>query len=644
MIFFRSLFLFCCCLGLSLPLFAQTHSKFFADTHPTVNLDSLIRWLETNPKPTLERLKNLIKAERTYFFLYPDKMGMNLNEIKQLSSRFHHPTGQAAHHYLTGRMMLRDEMRVSAFKEFQIAYKNFKQLKDTSGIIHAASGLISTIYAIDGEKIGERELATTLLAESDSLLYLHPNSHDYLVLVLARCFHMRGAEKPNFKSLIAYTSNVLKFIESSREYSYSWIDMKNQVAIGYLYSNNYATSYKLYQYILAKLSTDQYYQRVKLMYNLSLSAMMLNRFKERLSICLAARHLYDKFKTKRPQTLYGLYWSLNEEYERLKDTKKAKLYLDSSIVVYGQIKTFQRSEELINLQMRYHALEQQTKIAQLQLRQASSENRYRLILIISGMLIVVILIFVVVWFRIRILNTQLKSLSASREHFLAILAHDLRRPISAFHGMADMVNFSLKEGDFAAIEALSRSIDKSGAQIQQLLDNVVTWALSQRTELPYDPVVFSLRKQILHTAEIYQTIYAQKHPSFEVLVPETLEVFMDVNAFELVIRNLIDNALKASDRQVHVKISAQWNSQKYIKINFEDNSGGMTLQKVITIQQVFDNPKYAKIRENGIGMGIVMIGRFINRNRGRILITSTLGKGTSYTLYLPNIPKNHIIQ
>jgi signal transduction histidine kinase len=634
----RPVFLLLCFYTLMFHSWAQAPWKTFAETPPTTNLDSLTKWLDVNPKPTPERLKNLIKAERTYFFLYPEKMGKHLPELERLSKRFNHKAGQTAYHYLTGRMLLRDDRQASAMKEFQEAYKGFERLKDTSGTVHTLAGLVTANYEIDGVKIGDHAVAFSQLTEAERLVKLSSNLHDYFVVVLARCLHIRGDSVPDFKALTIAASAALKIAKSKKDYEYAGLQLHTQVGIGHLHMKQYAMAYRVFQELIEKLRPDQYAWRVQAMYNLSMAALMQGHYKERLEICVAARNLYNKLPQPRLQTLHGLYWSLGEEYNRLKDTRKAKMYADSMLTTHEQIKVLQQKEELINLQIKYRLLEQEKQVIQLQLRQVTSDSQLRLILTTSGLLAIAALISFLLVLRMSRLNTQLKSLTAAREHFLGMVAHDLRRPLSAFHGMAETVSYYLKEGNFSAIEKLSHSIDQSGAQTQQLLDNVVTWTLSQRQELPYYPVVFPLREQVHRTVEIYQAIYAAKQPTFEVLIPEAEEIYMDANAFDLIVRNIIDNALKAAEYPVHISISAHRDAPQHITVSFEDNAGGMSPQQILTIQRIFDQPKHAQIGENGIGMGIVMIGRFVKRNRGRIVINGTLGHGTQYTLTLPMYP------
>jgi signal transduction histidine kinase len=136
---------------------------------------------------------------------------------------------------------------------------------------------------------------------------------------------------------------------------------------------------------------------------------------------------------------------------------------------------------------------------------------------------------------------------------------------------------------------------------------------------------------------MYQAIYATKKPTFELLIDAAGQVYMDLDAFDLIVRNLIDNALKATDQPVHIKITANYSSPEYIEVCFEDNAGGMSSAKMATIQRVFAQPERAQISQNGLGLGLAMIGRFVKRNGGSISVESQEGKGTTFRVMLKGV-------
>lgn len=95
-------------------------------------------------------------------------------------------------------------------------------------------------------------------------------------------------------------------------------------------------------------------------------------------------------------------------------------------------------------------------------------------------------------------NTKLKTaieeieqLNKSREHFFAIIAHDLRHPVSALRGTAELVSYYLKTRRFEVVAQIAGQLDKASFEIQQLLDNLLTWALSQNS-----PMGISIESQL----------------------------------------------------------------------------------------------------------------------------------------------------
>lgn len=615
----------------------------FADTYPANNIDSLKTWLKTHPQPTAERLKNLIRLERTYYFMYPENMGDHLAEIKFLAKRLRNPLGRAAYHYVEGRILVRNEKRPDALEEFQRAYLEFLSLKDTSGVIHALAGLVIVNYGISGNVIGDTLRAEHYLKTAEALLKNRPDGHDSFFIMTAHNTCHRGKSNTDYRALLKYNQTFYQRSERSPEYAYARISVMNNIAVCNQYNYDFDIAYQVYKKLLSHLAPNQLFIRIRSLYSLSVTCGTLQRRTEQLHLCEEAIALMEQLKKKCafPQMEYNLIHTLQEVYVSQKNFEKAHYYTYQLLVIDRHLTQSQNSEVLVALTKKYELSEKQKQIAELTLQQTKTENRNRLILILLSIAVAVAIAFGFLGLRLRQANTRLKHLTQAREYFLGIVAHDVRRPLSSFHGMAEMVNSAIKEGDFSAIEALSRSVDQSGAQIQQLLDNIVTWALSQREELPYQPVFFSLHERVRYTAEMYRAIYATKKPTFELLIDDMWQVYMDINAFDLIVRNLIDNSLKATGQPIHIKITARYQSSEYIEVCFEDNAGGMSPQKIAAVQRVFDNPKRAQINQNGLGVGLVMIGRFVKRNQGSISIISTLGKGTSYTLTLPGASKGN---
>ncbi len=269
------------------------------------------------------------------------------------------------------------------------------------------------------------------------------------------------------------------------------------------------------------------------------------------------------------------------------------------------------------------------------LQEQQTENRNRFVLTLLGIFAVVAIVLGYSGLRLRQANTQLRHLTHVRDQFFGIVAHDLRRPMFAFQNIKALVSFHLRKQNYAAIEKLSIALDESGLRLQKMLDNLVAWAMSQQETLPYQPQNLPICERVQTIVDLYSGVNLLKNVRFTVDIPETLTAYADPNGFDLIVRNLIDNSFKALSKEGHLRIKARLTENQQILLIFEDNAGGMSAEVLATIQSVFDAPERAQIGEKNMGMGLIMVGRFVKRNRGRIQVESIAGQGTTFRIELP---------
>ena len=362
---------------------------------------------------------------------------------------------------------------------------------------------------------------------------------------------------------------------------------------------------------------------------------VLGKFKQKIGLSYAdivyveADGNYIKIYTTDKVYSYK-YYLFKEEMDRRGRYREASLYGDSIAETKEIIYSKERTEKLIELQ----AQNKQTQIAKLTLQQTQTENRNRSILVLLGIALVVAMVLGYLGWQLRQANTRLKNLTQTRDQLFGMVAHDLRRPMYAFQNIQALVGFHLRRQDYAAIEKLSVALDESGVRLQKMLDNLVAWAMSEQESLPYQPETLQVRQRVQAIVDLYAGVNPLKNVHFEINIPENLTASADPNAFDLVVRNLIDNSFKALPQAGNLHITAQAEA-KAVVVEFKDNAGGIATDKVAVIQRVFDAPEKAQVGENGMGMGLITVARFVKRNYGSIGVESQIGKGTMFWVRLP---------
>jgi signal transduction histidine kinase len=617
-IFFRSAFVMC-----FLGTFATQAQTFtFSDTYPTNNVDSLENWIKTHPQPTEERLKNLIRLKRTYFFSYPERINRDTLEMRQLSQRLNQPVGKAIVTF----------WKSNNFNELYQVFKTFEALKDTSGTIYTLSGLASSNYTINALDKGDKYAAQDFLNKARQLLKARFNAHDYFILERALLMHQLSTDESNLKERLASLQKALALSKSKPEYEYIRITIKSFIGTVHGYQGDYATSYTTFKGLLTQLKPDQTEVNLLLSQNLAMDCEELGRYDERLALCNKIAVLLRNYSKKStPYFFLTLYEMSKEEMDRRGRFKEASSYGDSIAMMKDIVYEKQRNQKLIELQ----AENKQKQIAELTLEQTLTQNRNRFILTLLIIAVAVAAALGYLGLRLRQSNARLNALVLLRDEFIRIIAHDLRRPLHAFYGLSEVFSKLLQRGDQQSIIKLSRSIDQSGLYIRQMLDNLLYWALSQKGKLTLNPSAFALHPQLAALVSVYGAVTAIKGVQLEYECAPDLTVYTDVNALDLILRNLIDNATQHTPAQGTIRLEATPSTEsEQVLISISDNGKGMTDQQLQLVREVLITPQKFQPKQENLGVGLIIVSTFAQQAGIAISVQSQEGAGTTFELLL----------
>jgi signal transduction histidine kinase len=234
---------------------------------------------------------------------------------------------------------------------------------------------------------------------------------------------------------------------------------------------------------------------------------------------------------------------------------------------------------------------------------------------------------------------ELRELNASKDKFFSIIAHDLKGPLSS---LKDLIRFteehleSYRPEKLREIVMLQRSATEN---LFKLLENLLTWSRIQRGKVEFIPQQIDLRGVIVRTMELFAPTAEQKQITLRNLVQEEVNISVDLNMIDTVIRNLIANALKFTHPGGTVEIRAQRN-EKNVEVSITDSGIGIAqehLSKLFRIEAKFK--RLGTAREKGTGLGLILCREFVEKHDGRIWVESEVGKGSTFKFTVPTAPK-----
>lgn len=233
------------------------------------------------------------------------------------------------------------------------------------------------------------------------------------------------------------------------------------------------------------------------------------------------------------------------------------------------------------------------------------------------------------------LNSRLEDINKSKDKFFSIVAHDLRSPFTGLLGFSDILSTQLENLTADEIKTYAGHLNHSLKNVFKLLENLLDWSRMQTGKIKFDPENFHLESLIQRIVGIFQINTSEKKIEIEICVEPHLVVFADEDMTDIIIRNLVSNAIKFTKPGGRICIRAIKNNN-VAEITIKDNGVGIlpgNLKKLFKIDENISTEGTA--RERGTGLGLVLCKEFIDKNNGHIEVNSKINEGSEFKFTLP---------
>ncbi|MDQ2178628.1 tetratricopeptide repeat-containing sensor histidine kinase [Marinifilum sp. D714] len=232
-------------------------------------------------------------------------------------------------------------------------------------------------------------------------------------------------------------------------------------------------------------------------------------------------------------------------------------------------------------------------------------------------------------------NQKLKVTNATKDRFFSIIAHDLRSPFNSILGFSELIKSELKEGkNLNLIEEYNANINESSHSLFTLLENLLQWAKSQRGELEFNPVQFDLHHLVQSNLIIFKLKAADKAIKLSSDIAPHTEAYGDINMVSTILRNLISNALKFTEPNGDINISAEIQDE-FVFLKVKDSGIGISKENQEKLFKLDCNyTTVGTADETGSGLGLILCKEFAERNGGDIWVESEENKGSEFILSL----------
>jgi two-component system phosphate regulon sensor histidine kinase PhoR len=232
--------------------------------------------------------------------------------------------------------------------------------------------------------------------------------------------------------------------------------------------------------------------------------------------------------------------------------------------------------------------------------------------------------------------TRLRTLERTRRDFVSSVSHELRTPLASIKGYTETLLEGAIDDHENAISFLNIILQES-EQLTALVNDVLDLSRIESGKIIYSFEALDIRSQLEQTVALFEPTVSRKGVRLECTVPDGLPpVRADRSYFNIVMRNLIDNAVKyVGAENGRIRIAA-WAGEGVVVIEVADNGIGIPQSDLGRIFERFYRVDKARSRElGGTGLGLSIVKHIVLAHKGRIEVRSRLNRGSTFTLTLP---------
>ncbi|RZK49379.1 MAG: PAS domain-containing sensor histidine kinase [Pedobacter sp.] len=235
--------------------------------------------------------------------------------------------------------------------------------------------------------------------------------------------------------------------------------------------------------------------------------------------------------------------------------------------------------------------------------------------------------------QIKAQSEELKRLNDLKDSIFSIIAHDLRGPFVNLSEVLKMV--ANDDISIAEFKALAPSLSKDIIYTTDLLENILHWSRSQLKGFGIKKEYFNLRNLILDEINYHSPSAAlKKIKIYHDVFPNAI-VYADLIMIQIVIRNLLNNAIKFCEEGGEIQINSHFNGTDAVLVYVSDNGRGMDKTHLNKLFKQQNFTSRGTNNEKGTGLGLMICKEFMEQNNGSIKVKSELGIGSTFILTIP---------
>jgi signal transduction histidine kinase len=238
--------------------------------------------------------------------------------------------------------------------------------------------------------------------------------------------------------------------------------------------------------------------------------------------------------------------------------------------------------------------------------------------------------------QIELQNLKLQELSQLKSQFLATMSHELRTPMNAIMGFSQLLLRQYPDPLTTQQLDIVNRIFNNSQNLLLMLNEVLDFSKIEAGHLELNPSEFDLVKLVTLTVAEMRSLGINKTLQLKVETSlENLYIVNDQNCVKRILINLVSNAIKFTETG-EVKVKIRELTSQTVEIAVKDTGCGIPQESLQSIFDAFRQVDQTITRSySGTGLGLAITDSLVKMMRGKITVTSELGKGSEFRVEFP---------
>jgi two-component system sensor histidine kinase/response regulator len=234
-------------------------------------------------------------------------------------------------------------------------------------------------------------------------------------------------------------------------------------------------------------------------------------------------------------------------------------------------------------------------------------------------------------------NHMLQNSNEQKNKVIALISHDLRSPLNSIVSILEFVKAG--ELDDEELSLVRKELLTITSHTTKMLDNILEWAAFEIQDRELNIVESDIKSACESVVTVFAILASHKDITFETEYRDNPVVKTDLSRVILIVRNLVQNAIKFTPTGGKITFSVQQVGEK-VKISVSDSGIGLSGEKLENLFLLDIQATYGTEREKGTGLGLYLSNENAKKIGADISVRSEEGQGATFTLTLPQSPEH----